>query len=75
MKVLIRKAVIPAAGFCTNFYLPLKHNQKKCCPFIKPTIQYVIEEAVNSGIDDILIVTGRNKQSIEDHFDKSFELE
>ena len=70
------KAVIPAAGFGTRFLPATKAQPKEMLPvFDKPTIQYVIEEAVASGIDDILIVTGRNKRSIEDHFDKSFELE
>ena len=70
------KAVIPAAGFGTRFLPATKAQPKEMLPvFDKPTIQYVIEEAVSSGIDDILIVTGKNKRSIEDHFDKSFELE
>ena len=70
------KAVIPAAGFGTRFLPATKAQPKEMLPvYDKPTIQYVIEEAVNSGIDDILIVTGRNKRSIEDHFDKSYELE
>ena len=70
------KAVIPAAGFGTRFLPATKAQPKEMLPvFDKPTIQYVIEEAVASGIDDILIVTGKNKRSIEDHFDKSFELE
>ena len=70
------KAVIPAAGFGTRFLPATKAQAKEMLPvFDKPTIQYVVEEAVASGIDDILIVTGRNKRSIEDHFDKSFELE
>lgn len=70
------KAVIPAAGFGTRFLPATKAQPKEMLPvFDKPTIQYVIEEAVASGIDDILIVTGKNKHSIEDHFDKSFELE
>lgn len=70
------KAVIPAAGFGTRFLPATKAQPKEMLPvFDKPTIQYVIEEAVASGIDDILIVTGKNKCSIEDHFDKSFELE
>ena len=70
------KAVIPAAGFGTRFLPATKAQPKEMLPvFDKPTIQYVIEEAVASGIDDILIVTGRNKRSIEDHFDKSYELE
>ena len=70
------KAVIPAAGFGTRFLPATKAQPKEMLPvFDKPTIQYVIEEAVASGIDDILIVTGKNNRSIEDHFDKSFELE
>lgn len=70
------KAVIPAAGFGTRFLPVTKAQPKEMLPvYDKPTIQYVIEEAVSSGIDDILIVTGKNKRSIEDHFDKSFELE
>ena len=72
----IMKAVIPAAGFGTRFLPATKAQPKEMLPvYDKPTIQYVIEEAVASGIDDILIVTGRNKRSIEDHFDKSYELE
>ena len=70
------KAVIPAAGFGTRFLPATKAQPKEMLPvYDKPTIQYVIEEAIASGIDDILIVTGRNKRSIEDHFDKSYELE
>ena len=70
------KAVIPAAGLGTRLLPATKSQPKEMLPiYDKPTIQYVIEEAINSGIDDILIVTGRNKRSIEDHFDKSYELE
>ena len=70
------KAVIPAAGLGTRFLPATKAQPKEMLPvFNKPTIQYVVEEAVASGIDDILIVTGKGKKSIEDHFDKSFELE
>lgn len=70
------KAVIPAAGFGTRFLPATKAQPKEMLPvYDKPAIQYVIEEAIASGIDDILIVTGRNKRSIEDHFDKSYELE
>ena len=70
------KAVIPAAGFGTRFLPATKSQPKEMLPvFDKPTIQYVVEEAVASGIDDILIVTGRGKRSIEDHFDRSMELE
>ncbi len=70
------KAVIPAAGLGTRFLPATKAQPKEMLPvFNKPTIQYVVEEAVNSGIDDILIITGKGKRSIEDHFDRSFELE
>ncbi|MEM4525375.1 MAG: UTP--glucose-1-phosphate uridylyltransferase GalU [Methanothermobacter sp.] len=70
------KAVIPAAGLGTRFLPVTKAQPKEMLPvYDKPTIQYVVEEAVASGIDDILIVTGKGKRSIEDHFDKSFELE
>lgn len=72
----VRKAVIPAAGFGTRFLPVTKAQPKEMMPVLdKPTIQYVVEEAVDSGIDDILIITGRGKQSIESHFDKSYELE
>jgi len=70
------KCVIPAAGLGTRFLPVTKAQPKEMLPvYDKPTIQYVIEEAVASGIDDILIVTGKGKRSIEDHFDRSFELE
>ncbi|HIH34927.1 MAG TPA: UTP--glucose-1-phosphate uridylyltransferase GalU [Methanosphaera sp.] len=70
------KAVIPAAGLGTRFLPATKAQPKEMLPvFNKPTIQYVVEEAVNSGIDDILIITGKGKRPIEDHFDKSWELE
>ena len=70
------KAVIPAAGFGTRLLPATKSQPKEMLPvYDKPAIQHVIEEAKASGIDDILIVTGRNKRSIEDHFDKSYELE
>ena len=73
---VVMKAVIPAAGLGTRFLPATKSQPKEMLPvYDKPTIQYVIEEALASGIDDILIVTGRNKRSIEDHFDKSYELE
>src|SRR5665647_2154832 len=72
----IRTAVIPAAGLGTRFLPATKAQPKEMLPIVdKPTIQYIIEEAVNSGIEDILIITGRNKRAIEDHFDKSVELE
>ncbi|MBQ4644250.1 MAG: UTP--glucose-1-phosphate uridylyltransferase, partial [Clostridia bacterium] len=70
------KAVIPAAGFGTRFLTATKSQPKEMLPvYDKPIIQYTIEEAVASGIDDVLIITGRNKHSIENHFDKSYELE
>ncbi len=70
------KAVIPAAGRGTRFLPATKAQPKEMLPLIdKPVIQFVVEEAVASGIDDILIITGRGKRAIEDHFDKSFELE
>ncbi|MGQ9582482.1 MAG: UTP--glucose-1-phosphate uridylyltransferase GalU [Thermoplasmatota archaeon] len=70
------KAVIPAAGLGTRFLPATKSQPKEMLPVVdKPAIQYVVEEAVASGIDDILIVTGRGKRAIEDHFDRSLELE
>lgn len=72
----VRKAIIPAAGFGTRFLPATKAQPKEMLPIVdKPTIQYIVEEAVESGIEDILIVTGRGKRSIEDHFDYSIELE
>ncbi len=72
----IRKAIIPAAGLGTRFLPATKAQPKEMLPIVdKPTIQYIVEEAVKSGIEDIIIVTGRSKRSIEDHFDKSYELE
>ncbi|OAS85786.1 MULTISPECIES: UTP--glucose-1-phosphate uridylyltransferase GalU [Metabacillus] len=72
----VKKAVIPAAGLGTRFLPATKAQPKEMLPIVdKPTIQYIIEEAVQSGIEDILIVTGRGKRAIEDHFDKSYELE
>ncbi|GMQ56037.1 UTP--glucose-1-phosphate uridylyltransferase GalU [Vallitalea sediminicola] len=72
----IRKAIIPAAGLGTRFLPATKAQPKEMLPIVdKPTIQYIVEEAVSSGVEDIIIVTGRNKRSIEDHFDKSIELE
>jgi UTP--glucose-1-phosphate uridylyltransferase len=73
---MIKKAVIPAAGLGTRFLPATKALPKEMLPIVdKPTIQYIIEEAVHSGIEQIIIVTGRNKRAIEDHFDKSVELE
>lgn len=72
----VRKAIIPAAGLGTRFLPATKAQPKEMLPLVdKPTIQYIIEEAVAAGIRDIIVVTGRNKRSIEDHFDRSIELE
>lgn len=72
----VKKAIIPAAGLGTRFLPATKAQPKEMLPIVdKPTIQYIIEEAVASGIQQILIITGRNKRAIEDHFDKSVELE
>jgi UTP--glucose-1-phosphate uridylyltransferase len=72
----VRKAVIPAAGLGTRFLPATKAQPKEMLPVVdKPVIQYVVEEAVRAGIDDILIITGRGKRSLEDHFDRSIELE
>lgn len=72
----VKKAIIPAAGLGTRFLPATKAQPKEMLPVVdKPTIQYIIEEAVASGIEEILIITGRNKKCIEDHFDKSIELE
>ena len=76
MQKKVKKAVIPAAGLGTRFLPATKAQPKEMLPIVdKPTLQYIIEEAVASGIEEILIITGRNKKSIEDHFDKSVELE
>ena len=72
----VRKAIIPAAGLGTRFLPATKAQPKEMLPIVdKPAIQYIIEEAIASGIEEILIITGRNKRSIEDHFDRSVELE
>lgn len=72
----VKKAVIPAAGLGTRFLPATKAQPKEMLPIVdKPSIQYIVEEAVASGIEDILIITGRNKRAIEDHFDRSVELE
>ena len=72
----VRKAVIPAAGFGTRFLPDTKAQPKEMLPIVDtPTIQYIVQEAIDSGIEDILIITGRNKRAIEDHFDTSVELE
>ncbi len=72
----VRKAIIPAAGLGTRFLPATKATPKEMIPIVdKPTIQYIVEEAAAAGIEDILIISGRNKRAIEDHFDKSYELE
>lgn len=72
----VRKAVIPAAGLGTRFLPATKALAKEMLPIVdKPTIQFIVEEALKSGIEDILVVTGKSKRSIEDHFDSNFELE
>src|SRR5215210_6212064 len=72
----IRKAIFPAAGLGTRFLPATKASPKEMLPLVdKPLIQYVVEEAVASGVESVLIVTGRDKSAIEDHFDISFELE
>lgn len=72
----VKKAIIPAAGLGTRFLPATKAQPKEMLPIVdKPTIQYIIEEAVASGIEEILIITGKSKRAIEDHFDKSVELE
>jgi len=71
----VRKAVFPAAGLGTRFLPATKAQPKEMLPLVdKPTIQYVVEEAVASGLDELVLVTGRNKRAIEDHFDAAFEL-
>jgi len=73
---MVKKAVIPAAGLGTRFLPVTKAQPKEMLPIIDtPTIQYVVQEAVDSGIDDILIISGKGKRAIEDHFDRNFELE
>ena len=72
----VRKAIIPAAGLGTRFLPATKAQPKEMLPIVdKPTIQYIVEEAIDSGIEDIIVITGRGKRAIEDHFDKSYELE
>jgi len=76
MSVRVRKAVFPAAGLGTRFLPATKAQPKEMLPIVdKPTIQYFVQEAVDSGIDHIVVVTGRHKRAIEDHFDAAFELE
>ena len=72
----VRKAIIPAAGLGTRFLPATKAVPKEMIPIVdRPTIEYIVEEAVASGIEEILIITGRNKKAIEDHFDRAVELE
>src|SRR6266852_6921387 len=76
MAAKVRKAVFPAAGLGTRFLPATKAQPKEMLPLVdKPSIQYVVEEAVMAGLRDILIITGRGKHAIEDHFDRNFELE
>src|SRR5262249_56250756 len=72
----VTKAVIPAAGLGTRFLPATKATPKEMLPVVdKPAIQYVVEEAVAAGLDDVLMITGRSKVSIENHFDRAYELE
>ncbi|MBO0821086.1 MAG: UTP--glucose-1-phosphate uridylyltransferase GalU, partial [Nocardiopsaceae bacterium] len=72
----VTKAVVPAAGLGTRFLPATKATPKEMLPVVdKPAIQYVVEEAVNAGLNDVLLITGRSKRSIEDHFDRAYELE
>ncbi|MEK3885263.1 UTP--glucose-1-phosphate uridylyltransferase GalU [Paenibacillus sp. PL2-23] len=74
--IKVKKAIIPAAGLGTRFLPATKAMPKEMLPIVdKPTIQYIVEEAIESGIEDIIIVTGKGKRAIEDHFDSAFELE
>ncbi|MCX6743139.1 MAG: sugar phosphate nucleotidyltransferase, partial [Candidatus Parcubacteria bacterium] len=74
--VKIKKAIIPVAGFGTRFLPVTKAMPKEMLPIIdKPVIQYIVEEAVASGIEDIILVTGASKRAIEDHFDYNYELQ
>src|SRR5207248_9372624 len=76
MSMRVRKGVFPAAGLGTRFLPATKAQPKEMLPLVdKPTIQYVVEEAVASGLQEIIIVTGRGKRAIEDHFDAAFDLE
>ncbi len=73
---VLTKAVIPAAGLGTRFLPATKATPKEMLPVVdKPAIQYVVEEAVAAGLSDVLVITGRNKRSLEDHFDRAWELE
>ena len=71
----VKKAIIPAAGLGACFLPAIKAMPKEMLPIVdKPTIQYIVEEAIASGIEDIIIVTGKGKRAIEDHFDHTYEL-
>src|SRR4249920_853192 len=73
---VVTKAVIPAAGLGTRFLPATKATPKEMLPVVdKPAIQYVVEEAVSAGMSDVLMITGRNKRPLEDHFDRNYELE
>ncbi|MBR7926746.1 UTP--glucose-1-phosphate uridylyltransferase GalU [Aerococcaceae bacterium zg-ZUI334] len=73
---MIKKAIIPAAGYGTGFLPATKASSKELLPIVdKPVIQFIVEEAIESGIEEILIITGKQKRSIEDHFDSNYELE
>src|ERR1700742_2761524 len=72
----VTKAVVPAAGLGTRFLPATKATPKEMLPVVdKPAIQYVVEEAVRAGLDDVLFITGRSKSPLEDHFDRHYELE
>ena len=76
MSKVVRKAVVPAAGLGTRFLPATKATPKEMLPVVdKPAIQYVVEEAVAAGLEDVLFITGRSKRPLEDHFDRNFELE
>ena len=76
MNKKIKKAIFPVAGLGTRFLPATKSQPKEMLPIVdKPVVQYLVEEAVASGIEEIIFVTGRGKRAIEDHFDISFELE
>lgn len=76
MKRVVRKAIFPAAGLGTRFLPATKASPKEMLPIVdKPMIQYAVEEAIESGIEEFIIITGKNKRAIEDHFDSAFELE
>src|SRR3954449_1927530 len=76
MSTQVTKAVLPAAGLGTRFLPVTKSQPKEMLPLVdKPAIQYVVEEAVLAGLTDVLVITGRGKRAIEDHFDRNFELE